>query len=99
MPRQRICNRAWTSADEVLQLAVMAPKLAILDEIDSGLDIDALKEVAHAVNVLRKETTPAPQSTDGSSTTRSVALLIQFKAAAAVTLGLLWFILNERVTN
>ncbi|MCY4444708.1 MAG: Fe-S cluster assembly ATPase SufC [Proteobacteria bacterium] len=33
--------------NEILQLAVLSPKLAILDEIDSGLDIDALKTVAH----------------------------------------------------
>jgi Fe-S cluster assembly ATP-binding protein len=40
--------------NEILQLAVLEPKLAILDETDSGLDIDALKTVAHAVNVLRR---------------------------------------------
>ena len=39
--------------NEILQLAVLAPRLAILDETDSGLDIDALKTVAHAVNKLR----------------------------------------------
>ena len=39
--------------NEVLQMAVLEPKLAILDETDSGLDIDALKAVAHAVNKLR----------------------------------------------
>ena len=38
---------------EVLQLAVLEPKLAILDETDSGLDIDALKIVAKGVNELR----------------------------------------------
>jgi Fe-S cluster assembly ATP-binding protein len=37
---------------EVLQLAVLEPKLAILDETDSGLDIDALRIVAHGVNTL-----------------------------------------------
>ena len=36
--------------NEILQLAVLEPKLAILDETDSGLDIDALKTVAHAVS-------------------------------------------------
>ena len=40
--------------NEILQLAVLEPKLAILDETDSGLDIDALKTVAHAVNSLRR---------------------------------------------
>jgi Fe-S cluster assembly ATP-binding protein len=39
--------------NEILQLAVLEPKLAILDETDSGLDIDALKTVAEAVNKLR----------------------------------------------
>lgn len=39
--------------NEILQLAVLEPRLAILDETDSGLDIDALKTVANAVNQLR----------------------------------------------
>ena len=39
--------------NEVLQMAVLRPKLAILDETDSGLDIDALKIVAEGVNALR----------------------------------------------
>jgi Fe-S cluster assembly ATP-binding protein len=39
--------------NEILQLAVLEPRLAILDETDSGLDIDALKTVAEAVNALR----------------------------------------------
>ena len=39
--------------NEILQLAVLEPRLAILDETDSGLDIDALKTVAEAVNQLR----------------------------------------------
>jgi Fe-S cluster assembly ATP-binding protein len=38
---------------EILQLAVLEPKLAVLDETDSGLDIDALKLVADGVNALR----------------------------------------------
>ena len=41
--------------NEILQLAVLAPKLAILDETDSGLDIDALKTVAQGVNQLRSK--------------------------------------------
>jgi len=40
--------------NEVFQMAVLEPKLAILDETDSGLDIDALKVVANGVNALRK---------------------------------------------
>ncbi|WP_428538199.1 Fe-S cluster assembly ATPase SufC [Rhodopila sp.] len=39
--------------NEVLQMAILRPKLAILDETDSGLDIDALKVVADGVNALR----------------------------------------------
>jgi len=39
--------------NEILQLAVLEPKVAILDETDSGLDIDALRLVAEAVNKLR----------------------------------------------
>ena len=41
--------------NEILQMAVLDPKLAILDETDSGLDIDALRIVASGVNVLRRE--------------------------------------------
>ena len=39
--------------NEVLQMAILRPQLAILDETDSGLDIDALKIVADGVNALR----------------------------------------------
>jgi Fe-S cluster assembly ATP-binding protein len=39
--------------NEILQMAVLEPRLAILDETDSGLDIDALRVVAHGVNVLK----------------------------------------------
>ena len=39
--------------NEIFQMAVLEPKLAIMDETDSGLDIDALKIVAHGVNALR----------------------------------------------
>ncbi len=40
--------------NEILQLAVLEPTLAILDETDSGLDIDAVKAVSEAVNKLRR---------------------------------------------
>jgi Fe-S cluster assembly ATP-binding protein len=40
--------------NEILQMAILEPKLAILDETDSGLDIDALRIVAHGVNSLRR---------------------------------------------
>lgn len=41
--------------NEILQMAVLDPKLAVLDETDSGLDIDALKIVADGVNRMRNE--------------------------------------------
>jgi Fe-S cluster assembly ATP-binding protein len=41
--------------NEILQLAILEPKLAILDETDSGLDIDALRIVANGVNALRSK--------------------------------------------
>ncbi|HEY3056272.1 MAG TPA: Fe-S cluster assembly ATPase SufC [Thermoanaerobaculia bacterium] len=41
--------------NEIFQMAVLDPKLAILDETDSGLDIDALRIVAEGVNTLRSE--------------------------------------------
>src|SRR6266404_6471741 len=41
--------------NEIFQMAVLDPKLAVLDETDSGLDIDALKVVADGVNALRNE--------------------------------------------
>ncbi|MBG86131.1 MAG: Fe-S cluster assembly ATPase SufC [Verrucomicrobiales bacterium] len=40
--------------NEIFQMAVLDPKLSVLDETDSGLDIDALKIVANGVNALRK---------------------------------------------
>ena len=41
--------------NEILQMAVLKPTLALMDETDSGLDIDALKTVAHGVNTLHEE--------------------------------------------
>jgi len=41
--------------NEILQMAVLEPRLAILDETDSGLDIDALRVVADGVNKLRRK--------------------------------------------
>jgi len=40
---------------EVLQMAVLQPEIAILDETDSGLDIDALKVVSEGVNMLKEQ--------------------------------------------
>lgn len=54
---QRAVNEGFSGGEkkrnEILQLAVLEPKLAILDETDSGLDIDALKLVADGVNGMR----------------------------------------------
>jgi len=41
--------------NEIFQMAMLQPRLAILDETDSGLDIDALKVVARGVNALRSD--------------------------------------------
>jgi len=53
----RSVNEAFSGGEkkrnEILQMAVLEPKLAILDETDSGLDIDALKVVARGVNAMR----------------------------------------------
>jgi Fe-S cluster assembly ATP-binding protein len=53
----RSVNEAFSGGEkkrnEILQMAVLEPKLAILDETDSGLDIDALKIVAEGVNRMR----------------------------------------------
>src|SRR3569833_1138889 len=54
---QRPVNEGFSGGEkkrnEIFQMAVLDPKLAILDETDSGLDIDALKTVADGVNALR----------------------------------------------
>jgi Fe-S cluster assembly ATP-binding protein len=54
---KRFVNQGFSGGErkrnEVLQMAVLEPKLAILDEVDSGLDVDALREVAEGINSLR----------------------------------------------
>ena len=54
---QRAVNVGFSGGEkkrsEVFQMAVLEPKLAVLDETDSGLDIDALKIVANGINTLR----------------------------------------------
>ena len=54
---ERAVNEGFSGGEkkrnEIFQMAVLEPRLAILDEIDSGLDIDALKAVANGVNMLR----------------------------------------------
>ena len=55
---QRSVNMGFSGGEkkrnEILQMAVLEPRLAILDETDSGLDIDALRIVARGVNSLRR---------------------------------------------
>jgi len=57
--KDRSLNEGFSGGEkkknEILQMAVLDPKLTILDETDSGLDIDALKEVAQGVNKLTSE--------------------------------------------
>ncbi|MFT5447205.1 MAG: Fe-S cluster assembly ATP-binding protein [Gammaproteobacteria bacterium] len=54
---KRAVNEGFSGGEkkrnEIFQMAIMEPHLAILDETDSGLDIDALKDVAHGVSSLR----------------------------------------------
>lgn len=54
---QRAVNQGFSGGEkkrnEIFQMAVLEPKLAVLDETDSGLDIDALRDVAEGVNALR----------------------------------------------
>jgi len=55
---QRSVNEGFSGGEkkrnEIFQMAVLEPKLAVLDETDSGLDIDALKIVSNGVNKLRR---------------------------------------------
>lgn len=57
--RERALNSGFSGGEkkrnEILQLAMLEPKLAILDETDSGLDIDALRIVAGGINAVRAE--------------------------------------------
>lgn len=54
---ERSVNEGFSGGEkkraEILQLAILEPSLAILDETDSGLDIDALRQVAEGINALR----------------------------------------------
>ncbi len=56
---QRSVNEGFSGGEkkrnEIFQMAVMEPRLGILDETDSGLDIDALKDVAAGVNAVRSD--------------------------------------------
>jgi len=49
------CSGGEKKRNEILQMAVLSPLLAVLDEADSGLDIDALKIVSHGVNTIMSD--------------------------------------------
>ncbi|GIU68828.1 MAG: ABC transporter ATP-binding protein [Candidatus Woesearchaeota archaeon] len=62
IPREfasRYLNEGFSGGEkkkmEILQLAMLNPKIAILDETDSGLDIDALRNVCESINIIRKD--------------------------------------------
>ena len=54
---ERSVNRGFSGGEkkkaEILQMRLLKPRLALLDETDSGLDVDALKTVAHGVESMR----------------------------------------------
>ena len=57
--QERYLNEGFSGGEkkrnEVLQMAMMEPEVAVLDETDSGLDIDALRIVAHGIDEVRKD--------------------------------------------
>lgn len=61
---ERFINQGFSGGEkkkaEILQMTVLQPRLALMDETDSGLDVDALKIVAEGVNRLREETRDKP---------------------------------------
>ncbi len=65
---ERSLNKGFSGGEkkkaEILQMSILKPSLALLDETDSGLDVDALKTVAEGVNALRNKA--SAKSTDGA---------------------------------
>src|SRR5256885_11140913 len=63
---ERSVNEGFSGGEkkrhEILQLALLRPKIAILDETDSGLDVDALRVVSEGVNRSRHETAPGGEA-------------------------------------
>lgn len=65
---ERATNEGFSGGEkkksEILQMAVLQPALAVLDETDSGLDVDALKDICRAIQAIREERRAAgdPQS-------------------------------------
>ena len=58
----RSLNKGFSGGEkkkaEILQMAILKPKIAILDEPDSGLDVDAIKIVSENINRIREENSP-----------------------------------------
>lgn len=56
---QRYLNEGFSGGErkkmEILQMAMLEPRVGLLDETDSGLDVDALKEVANAINTVKEQ--------------------------------------------
>ena len=72
--------------NEILQMALLEPKLAVLDETDSGLDIDALRIVSDGVNRLRGRRpvrSSSSRTTSGSSTTSCPTWCTCFRTGAS----------------
>jgi Fe-S cluster assembly ATP-binding protein len=71
--------------NEILQMALLEPRLCVLDETDSGLDIDALKVVSEGVNRLRSPTAPSwsSRTTSACSITSCRTWCTFFRRAAS----------------
>ena len=75
--------------NEILQMAVLEPRMCILDETDSGLDVDAMKLVADGVNALRRPIAASWSSptTSGCSTTSRRTWCTSWPTAASCSRG------------
>ena len=64
--QERYLNEGFSGGEkkrnEILQMALMEPDVAVLDETDSGLDIDALRDVAHGITEVRSDAARARAS-------------------------------------
>jgi Fe-S cluster assembly ATP-binding protein len=65
--------------NEILQMLLLEPTLAVLDETDSGLDIDALQVVARGVNDYRQGLTAAGEMLDPGQVERAVLLITHYQ--------------------
>jgi len=77
---QRYLNAGFSGGEkkqnEVLQAAILEPSIAVLDEIDSGLDIDRLQDVSNGINALRDEqgtgSSRSPTTSESSTTSSPI---------------------------